>query len=264
MITLGIKIILVIIVLYLFIMYFYDVNLQWVRVFFLKYITESIISFFVLGFGLVAIVKSLAVKNIKRFFDQAFYNFNKKKLKEHIVFNMLRNAKIKNRNYKSPNPLIVQITRKMILKEYRLAYRFLTNILEFIEKTNSRKFYSSNDIATIFEKDLKLERQMSYAALEAIFVNMQLEKAQVLKDFYEARIEHFLNPIYLQFYLLKQNDYSIYKSLDLILSQFWITYLSIDTEIMHIFNTIEKDIPTTQGQIEAIDTKIMEAIPDGF
>jgi len=263
MITLGIKIILIIIVLYLFIMYFYDLNLQWIRVFFLKYLTESIISFFVLGFGVVAIVKSLAVKNIKLFFDQIFYSFNRQKLNEHIVFNMLRNAKIKNRNYKSLNPFIVQITRKMILKEYRLAYRFLTNSLEFISKTNSRKFYSSNDIANIFEKDLKVERQMLYASLEAIFVNMQFKKAQVIKDFYETRIEHFLNPVYLQFYLLKQNDYSIFKSLELIMSQFWITYLSIDSEIMHIFNTIEKEIPVSESRIE-VDTKTMEALRDGF
>ena len=149
-------------------------------------------------------------------------------------------------------------------KEYRLAYRFLNTVIEFIEKTNSSKFYSSSDIAKIFEKDLKVVRQMSYATLDAFFFNMQLEKAQILKDFYETKIEHFLNPIYLQFYLLKQNDYSIYKSIDLILSQFWIQYISIDTEIMYIFSIIEKDISVTKGQIEAIDTKIMEALPDGF
>lgn len=198
MITLGLKIFFALFLLYMIVSYFYDMT--WFYSFILKYASESIVGFLVLGFGLIAIVKSLAIKNLNRIFGYVYYVENKEKLKEHIVFDMLRNAKIKNRNYKSLNPLIVQITRKMILKEYRLAYRFLNTVIEFIEKTNSSKFYSSSDIAKIFEKDLKVVRQMSYATLDAFFFNMQLEKAQILKDFYETKIEHFLNPIYLQFY----------------------------------------------------------------
>jgi hypothetical protein len=262
MIALALKIFFALFILYLVVSYFYDIT--WFYPFILKYAVESLIAFIFLGGGIIAIVKTFAFKNVKVFFDQVFYNYNKNKLKEHIAFDMLRNAKIKNRNYNSSNLLIVQLTRKMILKEYRLAYRFLTNSLDYIEKTNHKNFYSSKDVAKIFEKDLKLERQMLYASLEVIFLNMKLEKVQALKEFYEAKIEHFLNPIYLQFYLLKENDYSIYKSIELILSQFWIVYLSIDSQIIHIFNLIEKDIPNAKMKIDSIDTESMEVIRNGF
>lgn len=233
---------------FLFLLIFYLIfsvivgDFEYLKRFLIKYIYESLILFILFGVGILSTAKIYTMSNSIRFFQFLIYHFAKSELRNHKVFSSLHSNKKKDRIYDFKRINTIALCNLAIQYEIRMCNMLLKSTLEFFEKTYKKKNYTSIEVVRVFEKELKIEREIIYDRILKNLIEMEVANAEIIKRAYKNEMESLFQPIYKKFILLEDGKYSFFRSIDLILNQFWIVFLSIDSQIVRIFRKIEESI----------------------